>query len=193
MCVHVVADRVGTLTAVGAILQGRYAVTSELLGRTAARSSSTQAIIVKADLRSIENNYALKKLFESLDTVSVKIFLVEEVSHLLVSRAYSLGATSVLLGPTNQIRLLTVLREKIKDPIWPAPALDPRAAAAAGEIALASSFTSVATAMPVDVEGPKRAGGWIADCVAKHGLAEWLMMVRRHHEGTYQHFCWSPE
>jgi hypothetical protein len=147
--VHVVADTVETLNAVGAILQGRYAVTSELLGRSTARSSSTQAIIVKADLRSKESNYDLKKLLESRDKVPIKIFLVEEASHLLVSRAYSLGATSVLVGPTNQIRLLAVLREKMNGPIQPAQALEPRAAAAAGEFALSRSFTSVATAMPV--------------------------------------------
>jgi putative nucleotidyltransferase with HDIG domain len=187
MSVHVVADRVDALTAVGAMLQRRYTVTAELLGRSTARSSNTRAIIVKADLRSIENNYALKKLFESPDTAPLRIFLIEESSHLLVSRAYSLGATSVLLGPTNQIRLLAVLKEKMNDPMRPAQALEPQAAAAAGEFALASSFTSVATAMPVDVEGTKRAGGLIADCVAERGLAEWLTMVRRHHEGTYQH------
>lgn len=143
--------------------------------------------MVKADLRSIENNYSVKKLFGSWANVPIKIFLVEESSHLLVSRAYSLGATDVLVGPTIQIKLLAALNNRMNDLGSSAKAADPQAAAAAGEFALASSFSSVSAAIPVDVESTKQAGRLIAECVAEHGLAEWLTMVRRHHEGTYQH------
>jgi putative nucleotidyltransferase with HDIG domain len=187
MSVHVVADTIDAIAAVGAMLQPRYAVTSQLLGRSTARTSNAQAVIVKADLRSIENNCTLKRLFDSSDIAPVRIFLIEERSHLLVSRAYSLGATSVLIGSPNPTRLLAVLKEKMHGPNRPAQALESGAAAAAGEIALAASFTSVATAAPVNIASTKHAGCLIADCVAEHGLSEWLTMVRRHHEGTYQH------
>lgn len=39
----------------------------------------------------------------------------------------------------------------------------------------------------VDSADVKRAGDRIADQVTEHGLAEWLAIVRCHHEGTYQH------
>jgi putative nucleotidyltransferase with HDIG domain len=187
MSVHVVADKAATLAIVSAMLQRKYAVTSELLGRPTARCSSTQAIVVKADLRKRESVGAVKELLKALSAAPIRIFLIDESSHLLMSQAYALGATCVLVGPTNQIRLLAELNDKVARGVPTAQLEGPQAAAAAGEVALVSMFTSVATGMPVDIDGTKRAGSMIADCVAEHGLGEWLNLVRRHHEGTYQH------
>lgn len=188
MPVHVVADSSTRLAGVCAVLEQKFAVTSELLGGVSFQRGEIDAIVVKADLRAVENICALKKLLGSLSTVRKRIFLVDETAHLSISQAYALGATRVLLGPVNRARLLAELTDCISvDVRSPADARRAQAAAAAGEAALASIFTAVATGMPVDAEGTKNAGSWIAGSVAEHGLSDWLMTVRRHHEGTYQH------
>ena len=48
-------------------------------------------------------------------------------------------------------------------------------------------FAAVANGVSIDVEGTKSAGDKITDHIAEKGLSDWLAIVRRHHEGTYQH------
>ncbi len=188
MPVHLVADHSGKLAALRAMIEPKFPVTSELLGRTDVQPGDVQALIVRADLRTIENICALKKVVNALRKVRKRIFLVDETAHLHVSQAYALGATRVLLGAVSQTKLLAELLEDV--PLDASTLADPhssRAAAAVGEAALASMFTAVATGMPVDVQGTKSAGNHIAESIAENGLSDWLLTVRRHHEGTYQH------
>src|SRR6185312_1016107 len=135
MSLHVVADCAATLAVLGAMLQRKFSVTSELLGKPTLRNSKIGAIIVKADLRNPESIHSLRNLFESLSDVRARIFLIEETSHLLVSQAHALGATRVLLGPINQIGLLEKLSGVIAED---SGSSQPQAAASAGEITLAS-------------------------------------------------------
>jgi len=188
MPVHVVADSSTKLAGIRAVLERKFAVTSELLGGISVQRSDVSALVVKADLRTVENICTLKKLFSSLSHVRKRIFLVDETAHLSVSQAYALGATSVLVGALNQAKLLAELADQASaDASSPANARDARATASAGEIALASMFTAVASGTRIDVAGVKNAGGMIADCIDEHGLSKWLAAVRSHHEGTYQH------
>ncbi|WP_024507501.1 HD domain-containing phosphohydrolase [Bradyrhizobium sp. ARR65] len=188
MPVHLLADSPAKLTALRTMLEPKFAVTSEMLGGATVQRGDVQALVVRADLRTIENICALKKILNALSKVRRRIFLVDETAHLHVSQAYALGATRVLLGPVNQARLLAELAEHA--PCGSAPSADARgvqAAASIGEAALASMFTAVATGMPIDAASAKSAGSAIADSIAEHGLSDWLVAVRRHHEGTYQH------
>lgn len=188
MPVYVVTDSPAKLAAIRAMLEPKFSVTSEILGGATVQRSAARALVVKADLRTIENICALKKTLNALSKERKRIFLVDETAHLHVSQAYALGATRVLLGPVNQARLLAELVEPL--PGSASPSTDARgvqAAAAVGEAALASMFTAVATGMPIDTAAAKSAGSAIADSIAELGLTDWLMAVRRHHEGTYQH------
>jgi hypothetical protein len=65
MSVHVVADTVIKLSALRALLEQQYAVTSQLLGDASIRCSGFDAVVVTADLRVVENIAALKEVFES--------------------------------------------------------------------------------------------------------------------------------
>jgi len=168
------------------MLERKYAVTSELIGGVSPQRSEVHALVVKADLRLLENICTLKKLFQSLSHVKKRIFLVDETAHLTVSQAYALGATCVLLGPLNPAKLLAELVDLVPAECA-AEAHGSEATAVAGEVALASMFSAVASAMPIDVSGAKNAAGKIAECIEEHGLSDWLTAVRRHHEGTYQH------
>jgi putative nucleotidyltransferase with HDIG domain len=187
MPIHVIADTSARLAGVRAVLERKHVVTSELLRGLNVQRSDMDVLVVKADLRTIENICALKKILASLKNVEKRVFLVEDSAHLSIAQAYALGATSVLSGPLNQARLL----REVGDPT-PAgtPATvedDATAAASSAEAALASMFSAVAAGTAIDVAGAKDAGARIAQAVEEHGLAEWLKTVRLHHEGTYQH------
>jgi putative nucleotidyltransferase with HDIG domain len=188
MPIHVVADSSAKLAGVRAVLERKFAVTSELLGGIGVQRSDVSALVVKADLRTVENICALKKLFGALSHVRKRIFLVDDTAHLSVSQAYALGATCVLVGALNQAKLLAELADQTSaDAPSPAKARDTKATASAGEIALASMFTAIASGTQIDVVGAKNAGSKIAACISEHGLSKWLATVRSHHEGTYQH------
>src|SRR5215475_9595050 len=146
MPVHIVADSSAKLAGVRAVLEKKFAVTSELLGGISPQRSDVGALVVKADLRTVESICTLKKLFGTLSKVRKRIFLVDDTAHLSVSQAYALGATSVLVGPLNQTKLLAELADQLSaDASASVDSGDAQATASAGEIALASMFSALAS------------------------------------------------
>jgi HD-GYP domain-containing protein (c-di-GMP phosphodiesterase class II) len=187
MLVHIVADSSAKLAGVRSIIEKRYDVTSELLNGVSVQRSEVHALVVKVDLRLLQNICTLRKVIDSLPRVDKRIFLIDEAAHLSVSQAYALGASSVLNGPLNQTKLLKELAICMSDDAPAVDAASAQAAASAGEVALASMFTAVASGTTIDVANARNAGNRIANAIEEHGLSEWLATVRRHHEGTYQH------
>ena len=187
MPVHLIADTSARLASVRAVLERKHAVTSELLRGLSVQRCNMDVLVVKADLRTIDNICALKKVLASLKTVDKRIFLVEDSAHLSISQAYALGATSVLTGPLDPARLLKEVGDLLDGDMPLIEENGSAAAASSGEVALASMFTAVASGTPIDIAGAKKAGAAIAAAVEENGLADWLKTVRRHHEGTYQH------
>ncbi len=188
MSVHLVADAADKLPCLHALLEGRYAVTSELLGGTGGHASEVEAVIVAADLRSVENIAALKELSGKVSGIAKRIFLVDQKARLSIVQAYALGATRVLGTTVSQAELLNHLAGGGPRECSPKDASHRAGeAASAGAIAIGSMFSAVLSGKPVDVRGAKGAGGGIADSIAEDGLSNWLETVRRHHEGTYQH------
>jgi putative nucleotidyltransferase with HDIG domain len=188
MPVHVIADTASKLSTLRAMLQGQHAVTSELLDGTSNRCSVSDAVVVTADLRVIENIAALKQAFEKLGHVRKRIFLIDQNERLFTVQAYALGATRVLINPVKPANLLAQLADDNPSEIRSNDALHgAREAATAGAIAIGSMFSAVLSGKPVDVRGAKGAASRIADCIAEDGLSSWLETVRTHHEGTYQH------
>jgi putative nucleotidyltransferase with HDIG domain len=187
MPVHVVADDPAKLIAVRKMLESRFPVSSEMLGGASVQRGEVTALVVRADLRTLENIHALKKIIRSSTKVRKRIFLVDATAHLHVSQAYALGATRVLLGPLNQAKLFAELGEPVAGTDAAGEAQGSQVAAAVAEAALASMFSAVATGLSIDVQSARSAGSHIADSIVENGLADWLTTVRRHHEGTYQH------
>ncbi len=188
MPVHIVADTVGKLSDLCATLEEHYAVTCELLGGASSGYSDSDAVIVTADLRVVENIAALKEMFDKLGHVRKRIFLIDQKARLFTVQAYALGATRVLINPVTQERLLAQLADNHRPEANSNEDLrGAREAAAAGAVAIASMFSAALAGKPIDVGGAKGAGSRIADSIAEDGLSSWLETVRRHHEGTYQH------
>jgi putative nucleotidyltransferase with HDIG domain len=187
MSVHVITDTVDKRTALQAMLQERHTVTSELLGQTGEGCGEADAVVIEADLRSVENIATLKDASGKLSHIRKRIFLVDRHARLCVVQAYALGATQVLDTPVHQARLLAQLAVNRPCEIQPDDAFGSREAAEAGAIAIGSMFSAVVSGKPIDVRGARYAAGGIADNIAEGGLSNWLETVRRHHEGTYQH------
>jgi putative nucleotidyltransferase with HDIG domain len=188
MSVHVIADTADKRSALHAMLREQQAVTSELLSRTTDRCGEVDAVVVTADLRSVENIAALKELSANIAHIRKRIFLVDQKERLFTAQAYALGATRVLISPVKQASLLAQLADSIPRENSSNDALHGAGeAATAGAIAIGSMFSAVITSKPVDVRGAIGAAGKIADSIAEEGLSSWLETVRRHHEGTYQH------
>jgi putative nucleotidyltransferase with HDIG domain len=145
------------------------------------------AVVVKADLRAFKNICSLRKILDILSHVDKRIFLIDDAAHHSASQAYALGASSVLQGTLNQAKLLKELAACLPIEQPSVDAQSAQAAASAGEIALASMFTAVASGGPIDVAAARQAGSKVSDAIEEHGLSKWLSTVRKHHEGTYQH------
>jgi putative nucleotidyltransferase with HDIG domain len=188
MCIHVIGDNIAEMSAVRALLEQRFTVTSELLGGADLRGDDIDAVVVSADLRRAENISALKTVSGKLRRIRKRVFLLEQKARLSVVQAYALGATHVLIHPVNKAQLL----DKLADRNSPggAPSEIPTKgleAAMAGAACIASMFSAVSSDAPIDAWGVKDAGRVIAESIAEDGLSKWLTTVRRHHEGTYQH------
>jgi putative nucleotidyltransferase with HDIG domain len=188
MTVHIVADTVGKLSHLRVMLEQQHAVTYEMLDGANIPCDGTDAVVVMADLRAVENISALKALFSKIGHVRKRIVLIDQKARLFTVQAYALGATRVLNSPIDRANLLAELtdsdlsRAAPDDSLWGA-----RAIASVGATAIASMFSTVSSDKPIDVRNAKDIGRGIADNIGEHGLSNWLEAVRRHHEGTYQH------
>lgn len=188
MLVHVIADTVRKLSDLRAMLEPQHAVTSGLLGGASIPCSGSDAVVVTADLRIVENIVALKEAIGDLTHGRKVIFLIDQKTRLFAVQAYALGATRVLVNPISQSCLLAELADSVHSGTDSNQTSHGAGeAATAGATAIASMFSAVLTGQPIDVRGAKDAGSKIADSIAEDGLSDWLATVRRHHEGTYQH------
>ena len=186
MCWLISSDK---LSSVCSILEQQFAVAGERLDAEAKLSQVPFAIVIRAELRDVDTIAAIKKRAGKLAKATKRIFLVEHPLTSSISQAYALGATLVLPGTIDKIKLLAALADPGRAGLCFAQvdAPQPDNAVEAAATAIASMFTAVTLGEPLDVDGTKEAGRKIADRITQHGLSEWLTTVRRHHEGTYQH------
>lgn len=184
--VHLVGDNATKLTALRGMLEKCCSLTSEMLTDAAIDGRDFDAVVVAADLRAVDNITALKDVSNKLARIPKRIFLTNHKSRLSTVQAYALGATSVMSLNADVAQLMA----KLADWRPPGPGIsvdEERGAAFAGAACIASMFASLLDSSDIDVEQTRRVGKRIAECVAEHGLSDWLATVRRHHEGTYQH------
>lgn len=186
--VHVLADTSEKLAGVCSILQEKFTIAGERLDAASKLSQTPAAIVIRAELRDVDNIAAIKQRAGKLAKARKRIFLLEHTSHVCISQAYALGATLVLPSSVGRTKLLAALADPVDGPSPSSgDGLESDNAVETAATAIASMFTSVTLSQPLDVNGTKEAGRQIADRITRHGLTEWLTTVRRHHEGTYQH------
>jgi putative nucleotidyltransferase with HDIG domain len=188
MRVHVIGDNPAKLATLRALLERHYPITSELISDAEIRDGAVGAVLVAADLRSVDNITAIKQIEKKLNRVAKRIFILDQKSRLSTVQAYALGATAVLSNPVGRAQLVARLTDKtLADAAGSAAPPDIQQAAAIGAACIASMFSSALQRKSVDLKGIKGTGRKIADSIAEAGLSHWLANVRQHHEGTYQH------
>jgi hypothetical protein len=186
MLVHVLADTSDKLFGLCSVLERQFTVAGERLDVEAKLPHAPAAVVIRADLRSVENIAALKRRALRLAKAGKRIFLVEQTSHVCISQAYALGATLVLPGKIDPTKLMGALSDPAgSEARSPCDISQPDDAVEIGANAIASLFTLVTLGERIDVDGTKEAGRMITNRISEHGLSEWLKTVRRHHEGTY--------
>jgi putative nucleotidyltransferase with HDIG domain len=188
MLLHIVADQPDRISTLRMLLGSQCCVSSSLLRKETSVPKNCDAAIVSVCLRDADNIVALKELAAKFKGAKRKIFILDQKARLFAAQAYALGATHVLFNPVTARALLTLLVDPNSTEFTDdAAAQGARGAASAGAASLALMFNAVLHGKPIDVADAKSAACRISDCVAEEGLSEWLEVVRRHHEGTYQH------
>jgi len=188
MRVHVIGDNLAKLATLRALLERQFSITSELISDAEIRDGAVDAVMVAADLRSVDNITAIKQIEKRLNRIAKRIFILDQKSRLSTVQAYALGATAVLSHPVGRAQLMAKLADKkLADAASGETPPNIQEAAAIGAACIASMFASALHLKPVDLKGIKGPGRTIADSVADAGLSQWLANVRQHHEGTYQH------
>ncbi|MBR1235299.1 HD-GYP domain-containing protein [Bradyrhizobium sp. AUGA SZCCT0182] len=189
MLLHVVADQPDRISTLRMLLGAKFSVSSSLLRKEHNVPKNCDAAIVSVDLRNADNIVALKELAAKFKGAKRKIFIIDQKARLFAAQAYALGATHVLFNPVTARSLLAVLIDpgSIERTDDTGDHEGARGAASAGAASLALMFAAVLHGQPIDVADAKSVACKISNCVADEGLSEWLEVVRRHHEGTYQH------
>jgi putative nucleotidyltransferase with HDIG domain len=188
MLLHIVADQPDRISTLRMLLGSQCCVSSSLLRKENNVPKGCDAAIVSVCLRDADNIVALKELSAKFKGAKRKIFILDQKARVSAAQAYALGATHVLFNPVTGRSLLSLLADRNPiDPIDDAAFQGARGAASAGAASLALMFSAVLNGQPIDVADARTAAFRISDCVAEEGLSEWLVTVRRHHEGTYQH------
>jgi HD-GYP domain-containing protein (c-di-GMP phosphodiesterase class II) len=187
MSVLVIADRPNKLSDLRSMLEPRHRVSCALLEDANNAGEGFDAVVIAVDLRKVANITPLKEAGHNIRKARKRIFLLDQKTHLLMVQSYALGATRVLFNPVTERGLLAQLADRTSGGASGEAASETQAAASTGAVALAGMFSSVLEGKPVDVAATHAAGGKIADSIASDGLSDWLDIVRRHHEGTYQH------
>jgi putative nucleotidyltransferase with HDIG domain len=187
MLLHIVADQPDRISTLRMLLGSQYCVSSSLLRKEHNVPKNCDAAIVSVCLRDADNIAALKELAAKFKGAKRKIFILDQKARLSAAQAYALGATHVLFNPVTARALLTLLVDPGSIEFTDDTGQGARGAASAGAASLALMFSAVLHGQPIDVADAKSAACSISNCVAEEGLSEWLEVVRRHHEGTYQH------
>jgi hypothetical protein len=155
---HLFAGSQGKLPELRAMLTPHFVVTSSLLGGENIGHGGFDAVVIAADLRTVENISALKKIFPKFKNTLKRIFVIDQKSRLLVFQAYALGATHLLTDPVTQQRLLPTLADRDESGIAPEEAsAGTQQVASCGATALAPMSPAVLCGKPIDIADAKHA------------------------------------
>jgi putative nucleotidyltransferase with HDIG domain len=184
MLVHFVTDDPTKIPAIRAMLEPRYHVAPQLLGKGDAQIKDG-VLMVDADLRKVDRVQQIRLVLQELSCISERLFVVHNQVRSMVAQAYALGATSVVSRPKEIIFQLAQIEAAAKAAQSDFAATSPEIADSAA--AFASMFSAVRSDKPINISDAERATSQIINSISEKGLATWLDDVRRYHEGTFQH------
>src|SRR5258706_77173 len=185
MLVHFVTDDPTKIPAIRAMLEPRYDVAPQLLGRGGTQINSNGVLMVDADLRQIDRVEQIRLVLQVLIFISEKLFVVHNQVRSMVAQAYALGETAVVSRPKEIIFKLAQIEIAEKaaqsDFAIASPEITESAAA------FAAMFSAVRAGKQINLSDAERATLQVINSISEKGLTAWLDDVRRYHEGTFQH------
>ena len=133
---------------------------------------------------------ALLKSWLSVRPPHAKTVIVLDTSgHLELARARTIGAEKIVVRPVAAAELLDYLLgappQQSPRPPLERPSLEVTVSHGAGT--LDSIFSSARSGQPPDMKAVSKASEQIVEQIGVSGLSDWVELVRRHHNRTYQH------
>src|SRR4030088_90511 len=185
MLVHFVTDDPTKIPAIRAMLEPRYHVAPQLLGRDDTQLNSNGVLMVDADLRKIDRVQQIRLVLQELSCIRERLFVVHNQVRSMVAQAYALGATAVVSRPKEIILKLAQIEVAEKATQSDIAITSPEIADSVA--ALASMFSAIRGGKLTNLLDAEHATSQIINSIAQNGLTAWLDDVRRYHEGTFQH------
>jgi putative nucleotidyltransferase with HDIG domain len=183
MLVHILTDNLKTIDPTRSILEPQFKVNWTLLEDDDVDVKQPDAIVIAADLHDAQKIEVLKSRLVSFGHSKKRVFLLPMRNHRSIAQAYALGATGVLPYPVDK----KILTAELIDQKEISSSNPLQASAHTGALVLKSMFSAAMGGQVVDVKGVELSASQIVDSIATDGLSNWLNVVRKYHEGTYQH------
>jgi HD-GYP domain-containing protein (c-di-GMP phosphodiesterase class II) len=174
--------------AIGQNLTGAFAVRAIGLDQLAHQIPDALTLI-DIDLDDAVHADELRCWLQRRPNDGAAVFAVDKGSRVQTVRAYSIGATDILVRPFRPEALLAKLRrDRGVAPVdaQAAPILHCDGVGA-GISALQEVFSSASKGMPIRTEVLIAAADALMAHIEAHGIADWVRAVRVHHSRTYQH------
>jgi putative nucleotidyltransferase with HDIG domain len=153
-----------------------------------AQEAPNALVFVDIDLNSPAYADNLRHWLRCRPGDGVAIFAVDKGSTLQIVRAYSIGATDVVLRPVTSRTLLgKLVRNGSSTCRTPATPKVKNNGIVAGISALQSIFLSASAGTPLKPQVIADAGQTLVEHIEEYGFADWVRAVRVHHDQTYQH------
>ena len=145
-------------------------------------------VYVDIDLNSPTHADHLRHWLRCKPKDGMAVFAIDKGSRLQTVRAYSIGATDIMLRPVTCKALLGKLETAISVPnqTSASPEIN-KSGIVAGISALQGIFLSASAGTPLKPEMIVNAGRTLVEHIEEHGFADWVRTVRVHHDQTYQH------
>ena len=185
MLVHFVTDEPGKIPAIRAMLEPRYELAPQLLGRDGMQVTSNGVLMVDVDLRQAVRVEQIKLVLGGLRCITEKLFVVQNHLRHMVAQAYALGATGVVRSSREIVFKLAEIEVAQKEAKADSAIASPDVAVVAA--AFESMFAAIRNGKSLNLSDAENATSQIIGGIAQNGLSAWLGDVRRYHEGTFQH------
>jgi putative nucleotidyltransferase with HDIG domain len=184
MLVCYLTDEPGKIPAIRAMLEPHHHVVPRLLGDRAA-SGTGGVLMVDADLREMVRVEQIKQSLSELQTVTEKLFVVQQHLHHMVAQAFALGATSVVRCSHEIAPKLAQIEETMKAAARRPGVIVSQTADCAR--AFASMFSAAKQDRTINLAEAEGTTAHVINSIERNGLSAWLDDVRRYHQGTFQH------
>jgi putative nucleotidyltransferase with HDIG domain len=152
------------------------------------------AVLISVDLHNLAKVKLIKDNLPDRTGAQCRIIAVERGNHWSRAQANGLGASIVLNRPLNIQELFACLERYAGQASTEVRLEEQFLRGGAGGVSIISAaavlnrlFRALTCGGPMDLASVEEAGNHIMEAICDVGLGTWLGVVRRYHEGTFQH------